>query len=289
MKTCRRFNSLMLLALLMGLLSIPFPVQAAEYEWTWMSGTSTVNQYGVYGTPGVPDAANVPGARYRSISWTGAAGDLWLFGGLGYATSGSIDNLNDLWRYDLPAPTAVTLTSFDAEWNGVDVVVTWETAIELNTLGFNVWRSRSGGAFEQVNAALILPAAPGSVMGGVYEFIDTGVPSSEDYAYKLEEVEIGGAVNWYGPVRLAANAPMAVSVRTFAAGSALWGVAPVLLAAVAVATLARRRQCASQSCEGHRGQQRIDSLFRAFMKRRRVTWTISNLLHIQRESGKMVA
>ena len=127
----------------------------------------------------------------------------------------------------------MTLAAFDAEWNGADVVVTWETAAELDTLGFNLWRSASGGKFEQVNATLIPPASPGSVLGGVYEVVDSDVTLGEQYAYKLEEVETGGAVNWYGPVTLTANAPTAVSVQAFAAGSALWALVPVALAALA--------------------------------------------------------
>ena len=53
-------------------------------QWTWVSGSNTRNQVGVYGTKGVPDAANVPGARSDSISWTDSTGNLWLFGGDGY-------------------------------------------------------------------------------------------------------------------------------------------------------------------------------------------------------------
>ena len=48
-----------------------------------MSGSNTINQVGIYGTKGVPDAANVPGARYDSISWTDSDGNFWLFGGYG--------------------------------------------------------------------------------------------------------------------------------------------------------------------------------------------------------------
>ena len=49
-----------------------------------MSGANTKNQAGVYGIKGVPDAANVPGARDDSISWTRQLGNLWLFGGSGF-------------------------------------------------------------------------------------------------------------------------------------------------------------------------------------------------------------
>jgi hypothetical protein len=43
--------------------------------------------------------SNVPGARYVAISWTDGSGNLWLFGGQGYDSSGSDGYLNDLWEY----------------------------------------------------------------------------------------------------------------------------------------------------------------------------------------------
>ena len=67
--------------------------------WTWMSGASTINASGVYGTQGVPAAANVPGARQFMASWTDAAGNLLLFGGYGFDSIGNVGHLNDLWRY----------------------------------------------------------------------------------------------------------------------------------------------------------------------------------------------
>ncbi len=70
-------------------------------EWAWMSGNKTTNQNGVYGTKGVPDKANYPGARYFSVSWTGTDGNLWLFGGHAYDDLGDFGWLNDLWRFKL--------------------------------------------------------------------------------------------------------------------------------------------------------------------------------------------
>jgi N-acetylneuraminic acid mutarotase len=78
-------------------------------EWTWISGSELLNQPGEYGTKGAAAASNVPGARYQSVSWIDRDGRLWLFGGYGFATSGSYGWLNDLWRYD---PTT-------AEWTWV--------------------------------------------------------------------------------------------------------------------------------------------------------------------------
>ena len=66
-----------------------------------MSGSDQIDEAGVYGTKGVADAANVPGARNDSVSWIDASGDLWLFGGTVFdGIDETMAVLNDLWRYD---------------------------------------------------------------------------------------------------------------------------------------------------------------------------------------------
>lgn len=80
-------------------------------EWAWLGGSNTVPHVdggnpGTYGTLGVPAAANIPGSRYSSVSWTGSNGNLWLFGGDGDDSSGGESWLNDLWEYQPYASTA---------------------------------------------------------------------------------------------------------------------------------------------------------------------------------------
>jgi hypothetical protein len=72
----------------------------SEGEWTWMRGSNLVDEIGIYGTKGTPDRENIPGGRVDAASWTDAAGDLWLFGGLGWDSTGTIGILNDLWKYN---------------------------------------------------------------------------------------------------------------------------------------------------------------------------------------------
>jgi|HubBroStandDraft_1064217.scaffolds.fasta_scaffold00003_58 hypothetical protein len=81
-----------------GLLSDLWQYSPSSGEWTWMSGSNTTNQSGVYGTPGMASSNNVPGARLSATSWTDASGNLWLFGGGGFSTS-ALGELNDLWKY----------------------------------------------------------------------------------------------------------------------------------------------------------------------------------------------
>lgn len=68
-------------------------------NWIWTKGSNAVNQYGVYGIMGTPNANNTPGARGASATWADSNGALWLFGGYGYDSGGSVGTLNDLWKY----------------------------------------------------------------------------------------------------------------------------------------------------------------------------------------------
>jgi N-acetylneuraminic acid mutarotase len=68
-------------------------------QWTWISGSNAVNQFGMYGSEGTAAAGNVPGARSGAAGGIDAAGTLWLFGGNGYDSAGTSAILNDLWKY----------------------------------------------------------------------------------------------------------------------------------------------------------------------------------------------
>jgi hypothetical protein len=68
-------------------------------QWTWMAGSKVVGQQGTYGTQGIPAASNIPGSRGGAVGWVDAAGNFWLFGGLGYDSLGAYAQLNDLWKY----------------------------------------------------------------------------------------------------------------------------------------------------------------------------------------------
>jgi len=111
-------------------------------------------------------------------------------------------------------PTAVTLASFTAEWDSGQVLIAWETTLEIDTIGFNLWRSTaSDGAYVRVNETLIPAASPGGVMGGVYTFDDPSAVPGTTYYYKLEELEVGGARNWYGPAQTGgSNNPTATTL-----------------------------------------------------------------------------
>jgi N-acetylneuraminic acid mutarotase len=78
-------------------------------KWVWVKGPSSVDQAGIYGiqvNPIVwPHVTSNPGGRWGAGYWTDPYGQLWMFGGDGWDSTGANGNniMNDLWRY-LPYP-----------------------------------------------------------------------------------------------------------------------------------------------------------------------------------------
>ncbi len=68
-------------------------------QWTWMQGSNVTGVQPVWGTMGVPSAANTPGARHLGpASWIDKTGKFWLYGG-GQSAGGNFF-YNDMWVYD---------------------------------------------------------------------------------------------------------------------------------------------------------------------------------------------
>ncbi|MEI6815608.1 MAG: kelch repeat-containing protein, partial [Bacteroidota bacterium] len=82
-----------------GWLSDLWKYDISTNEWTWMSGSNTVNTVPVYGIMGVPSPLNTPGGRAESnASWVDNNNNLWLFGGQLVNTVGQRGG--DLWMYN---------------------------------------------------------------------------------------------------------------------------------------------------------------------------------------------
>ncbi|MFL7790903.1 MAG: hypothetical protein AB8I69_02090 [Anaerolineae bacterium] len=151
-------------------------------------GTVSVDWWVVAGGGGASSADEVVVNGTLGQPIIGPSGDKSVALGAGY------------W-YGAQGPTAVTLSAFSAAWSGDDVVVAWETAMEIDTVGFNVWRSETrDGGYVRVNDTLIPSASPGSVWGSAYSYVDSDIIPGTTTYYKLEELEVGGGRNWYGPI-----------------------------------------------------------------------------------------
>jgi hypothetical protein len=115
-------------------------------------------------------------------------------------------------------PTAITLARFEASSQADAALVEWETAIEIDNVGFNLYRSTlPGGPYVKLNGAVIPSQWPGSVWGAVYTWLDEGVEPGVTYYYKLEDIEVGGVRAFHGPVGVSVQSPTALSLTSFAA------------------------------------------------------------------------
>ena len=74
-------------------------------EWAWWGGYQSCPNVnlsgwpGVYGTLGVPSAANNPWSLYFASGWADSSGNLWLFGGMGEDTTATGYYMNDMWEF----------------------------------------------------------------------------------------------------------------------------------------------------------------------------------------------
>lgn len=117
-------------------------------QWTWIKGDSTVDNNGVYGLQGTATTSNKPGARFGNTCWTDNSGNLYLFGGRGYAGSGTPEYLNDLWKISVNnAVIPLTLLNFSASLVQKDVLLSWQTSQEINSAYFNIEHSTDGRNF----------------------------------------------------------------------------------------------------------------------------------------------
>jgi hypothetical protein len=169
-----------------------------------------------------------------ALAQGGAAIDWWVVAGGGEPSSGGDVALNDTlgqpivgpssgdgglalgagYWYGWPIPTAVELAWFTATPREGAIALAWETASEIDLLGFHLYRAEAvDGPRTRLNADLLPGQLPGSPVGAVYEFVDEGVVPGVPYWYWLEAVDAHGAATLHGPV--SATVPVDVLYRVY--------------------------------------------------------------------------
>ncbi|MBV7335794.1 CSLREA domain-containing protein [Chloroflexi bacterium TSY] len=97
-------------------------------------------------------------------------------------------------------PSVISLARIDAlrKPDG-SVIIRWQTAVEVDNAGFNLYRSRSpNGPYEKINDRLI--GAQGMGIGASYQYVDVP-PADGPYYYVLADVDYNGISTRHGPVR----------------------------------------------------------------------------------------
>lgn len=85
------------------------------------------------------------------------------------------------------------------------VLIDWQTATEIDTIGFNLYRAdQIEGPYQKLNASLI-PAANDPLRGGSYQYVDASVMPNRVYYYQLEDVDTQGETTRHEPVSVQAH------------------------------------------------------------------------------------
>jgi N-acetylneuraminic acid mutarotase len=83
-----------------GSLSDLWKYDPVAAQWTWVTGSNAIDAPGQYGTPAIAGPLNAPGARGNAVGWFDDAGNLWIFGGIAFDSSGDNGVINDLWKFN---------------------------------------------------------------------------------------------------------------------------------------------------------------------------------------------
>ncbi len=101
-------------------------------------------------------------------------------------------------------PTAIELTDFSATDMGGQILLQWQTGMEIDNLGFNVYREEAGSRVRitpQILAGSALVAGPGTALtaGRSYSWWDVSAQAKQTARYWLEEIDLKGRSIWHGP------------------------------------------------------------------------------------------
>lgn len=82
-----------------GYLNDLWKYDIANNTWTWVSGDTTPDVFGVYGIQNTPTSFNKPGTRASSLMFE-YNNEIWVIGGYGKGINGANGSLSDVWKYN---------------------------------------------------------------------------------------------------------------------------------------------------------------------------------------------
>lgn len=90
------------------------------------------------------------------------------------------------------------------------ILVEWQTATEIDTVGFNLYRSEQpGGPYQKLNETII-PSSGEPLKGHSYRYVDATVVPNRVYYYQLEDVDTQGKTTRHDPISVQAK-PQGIS------------------------------------------------------------------------------
>ncbi|MCS6907753.1 MAG: hypothetical protein RML93_07725 [Anaerolineales bacterium] len=108
-----------------------------------------------------------------------------------------------------------------SRYRNPQVVIEWETATEVDTVGFNLYRAaQPEGPYQKLNPSII-PSSSAALEGGSYHYIDANVMPGRVYYYQLEDIDDQGRTTLHPPIPAEVKVQGLVEIVTGAAILAL--------------------------------------------------------------------
>jgi hypothetical protein len=198
--------------------SVPGVQILRNYTWVpsgWREWTNTANNstgylhymvFGMSGTPAVQNSGPVACMHFQATA-PGQFDMAFTRHDLSTRDGVLLPNTVHSCSVTFYDPTAVTISRFLARPVLDAIRVKWETAQEIDNLGFNLYRSTTRlGDKTKLNAELIpSKVPPGSPFGARYTWTDRTVVPGQGYFYWLEDVGVSGETTMHGPAKTRAN------------------------------------------------------------------------------------
>jgi len=170
----------------------------AQYTWMEFSGAALTAYLDSQRLEnGGDDVASLIVDWYSATSWG-------MFDNITFEDRDGSGGTTNYPQLVLTGPTAVTLSRFEAWPIATGMHVQWETVEEVDTLGFNLYRSTTlEGSRAKLNRTLIPAKNLGSPIGAVYDWNDIfWLVRPRTIFYWLEDVDIHGHATMHGPAKL---------------------------------------------------------------------------------------
>jgi hypothetical protein len=146
----------------------------------------------------------IPGETAQRVSLQTATGYGTYFTTQVNTTARTLDAYYPLTRFglmavsDVAAPLPVELTAFGAERQGSEARLSWTTASEKNSRGFEVQVSSTGREFRVLS--LVASETPASASPRSYSFVDREAGKAGTRYYRLRQLDLDGSES-FSPVR----------------------------------------------------------------------------------------
>lgn len=113
----------------------------------------------------------------------------------------------------VPDPVPVELISFSANNIGSDVILSWQTATEINNSGFEMQRSPMSKTRSQTDWIDIgfVPGFGTTTEVKSYSFIDKNISAGE-YQYRLKQIDFDGGFEYSNNIEVEINSPSIFSL-----------------------------------------------------------------------------